>query len=242
MSKSKKGRSIVGLAILFLGIVAGLFLIQNPQFLSSLAGSGTRVCRQVPKGAYQVIVTGNGSLNWALNCKGGPARRGKVDLNNTVSLGEVNLPRRILVGDSLKGSTTLSKLCGTDIGISKDLINLCAVCKLIDCDKVNIAVDVAVKEMKCSKPIYDVVGQGTVSVSGKDIELPTREGTCSISGIAKGEVRANLSGEVVISPRNGLCTQVITRAYNPTSKQCKDFATPCDIPDGWVTQDCKLSE
>jgi len=30
------------------------------------------------------------------------------------------------------------------------------------------------------------------------------------------------------------CIQVITHAYNPTTKEEKDFATPCAVPDGWI--------
>jgi YD repeat-containing protein len=31
------------------------------------------------------------------------------------------------------------------------------------------------------------------------------------------------------------CTQVITHAYNPMTGEEKDYPTPCDIPDGWIT-------
>ncbi len=30
------------------------------------------------------------------------------------------------------------------------------------------------------------------------------------------------------------CAQVITTAYNPKTGEVKDFATPCDVPDGWT--------
>lgn len=30
-----------------------------------------------------------------------------------------------------------------------------------------------------------------------------------------------------------LCPQVVTSAQNPAGKECKEFATPCDVPAGW---------
>jgi hypothetical protein len=33
------------------------------------------------------------------------------------------------------------------------------------------------------------------------------------------------------------CLQVITPAKNPTTGECKDFATPCEVPSGWVKVD-----
>lgn len=31
-----------------------------------------------------------------------------------------------------------------------------------------------------------------------------------------------------------LCIQVITPAQDPVSGECRDFSTPCDVPEGWV--------
>ncbi len=31
-----------------------------------------------------------------------------------------------------------------------------------------------------------------------------------------------------------ICAQVITHAYNPVTGEERDFATPCDVPDGWL--------
>lgn len=31
-----------------------------------------------------------------------------------------------------------------------------------------------------------------------------------------------------------LCAQVITPAFNPNTKECREFPTPCDVPKGWV--------
>ncbi|MBI4445493.1 MAG: hypothetical protein HY645_06230 [Acidobacteria bacterium] len=33
----------------------------------------------------------------------------------------------------------------------------------------------------------------------------------------------------------GPCTQVITPARNPLTGECRDFPTPCDVPEGWQT-------
>ncbi|MBI2022200.1 hypothetical protein HYS93_04985 [Candidatus Daviesbacteria bacterium] len=32
---------------------------------------------------------------------------------------------------------------------------------------------------------------------------------------------------------NQVCIQVITPAKNPKTGECKDFPTPCDVPEGW---------
>jgi fibronectin type 3 domain-containing protein len=41
--------------------------------------------------------------------------------------------------------------------------------------------------------------------------------------------------EKVVIP--SICPQVITHAYNPETGEEKDFATPCDIPEGWIVGD-----
>jgi len=39
------------------------------------------------------------------------------------------------------------------------------------------------------------------------------------------------------------CVQVITPAYNPQTGECKEFPTPCDVPQGWVRTDkCQTYE
>lgn len=30
------------------------------------------------------------------------------------------------------------------------------------------------------------------------------------------------------------CIQVITPAKNPATGECREFATPCDVPEGWI--------
>lgn len=32
----------------------------------------------------------------------------------------------------------------------------------------------------------------------------------------------------------GICIQVITPARNPQTGECKQFPTPCDVPEGWT--------
>ncbi|MCK5373060.1 MAG: hypothetical protein KAJ20_01880, partial [Candidatus Aenigmarchaeota archaeon] len=34
-----------------------------------------------------------------------------------------------------------------------------------------------------------------------------------------------------------ICAQVITPAENPETGECREFPTPCDVPEGWVTVD-----
>ena len=31
-----------------------------------------------------------------------------------------------------------------------------------------------------------------------------------------------------------ICAQVIAYAINPTTQECQEFATPCDVPTGWI--------
>lgn len=36
-----------------------------------------------------------------------------------------------------------------------------------------------------------------------------------------------------------VCVQVITPAYNLQTGECREFPTPCDVPDGWrLTRSC----
>lgn len=37
-----------------------------------------------------------------------------------------------------------------------------------------------------------------------------------------------------------VCIQIITSAQNPTTGECREFSTPCDVPPGW-TQGCSAS-
>ncbi len=42
------------------------------------------------------------------------------------------------------------------------------------------------------------------------------------------------------------CIQVITYGQNPGNGECKQFATPCDVPQGWCSystlEECQTSE
>ncbi|MBI4474920.1 MAG: hypothetical protein HY646_19785 [Acidobacteria bacterium] len=44
------------------------------------------------------------------------------------------------------------------------------------------------------------------------------------------------TGINVVSPPAAVCIQVITQACNPLTSECRDFPTPCDVPDGWVVR------
>ena len=35
------------------------------------------------------------------------------------------------------------------------------------------------------------------------------------------------------TPPGAVCIQVVTPARNPLTGECRDFPTPCDVPDGW---------
>lgn len=37
-----------------------------------------------------------------------------------------------------------------------------------------------------------------------------------------------------IQSRPGMCAQVITSAVSPDGAECKEFATPCDVPSDWT--------
>ena len=54
------------------------------------------------------------------------------------------------------------------------------------------------------------------------------------------EVYAESLTEAQSSPQ--VCAQVITPAKNPATGECKEFATPCEVPIGWNTVDsCKAA-
>lgn len=215
MARNKNGKSIIGLAVLFLGIVAGVFLVQNPQIFSPSAAGGTRVCRQVPRGKYLANVTGDGMLSWKLDCLEAPNRKGNLKLNQTIDLGEVKLPRTIKKGDRVSGSTTLDQLCGGDVivgskgAIRNEWADLCAVCKIIECKNITLSADIVVDKLACKDPkalSYTVSGGGTVSLSGKNVKPPYEKGrigipvVCSIQGTAEGTYDLELSKDAVKLP------------------------------------------
>ncbi len=47
------------------------------------------------------------------------------------------------------------------------------------------------------------------------------------------ETRGNKTEERNNEGKGRVCTQVITPAKNETTGECKEFPTPCDVPDGW---------
>lgn len=38
-----------------------------------------------------------------------------------------------------------------------------------------------------------------------------------------------------------VCVQVITPARNPQTGECREFPTPCDVPQGWVAESCRAT-
>jgi len=44
-----------------------------------------------------------------------------------------------------------------------------------------------------------------------------------------------LKSTTITTDNTPVCTQVITYAKNPTTKECQSFGTPCDVPTGWTS-------
>ncbi len=61
------------------------------------------------------------------------------------------------------------------------------------------------------------------------------------------EVYAESLGEEEVPVDSGddgiVCAQVITPAKNPATGECREFSTPCDVPEGWVAvESCEQME
>lgn len=64
---------------------------------------------------------------------------------------------------------------------------------------------------------------------------------------APAEQPANLfTQDAEAKQGGGTCIQVITYGQNPGTGECKQFATPCDVPNGWCSystlEECQTSE
>ncbi len=59
-------------------------------------------------------------------------------------------------------------------------------------------------------------------------------GTYIISYSAQDKAKNKATAKRTVNVEALACTQVITLAFNPTTKEEKEFATPCDVPDGWI--------
>ncbi len=46
--------------------------------------------------------------------------------------------------------------------------------------------------------------------------------------------RTNTTEMIVESPGQTVCIQVITPAVNDATLECREFPTPCDVPEGWT--------
>ena len=84
----------------------------------------------------------------------------------------------------------------------------------------------------------------TVTSAGGD---PSGGDSPSISGsfpLAVSSDDENVTNESIVQDDiddEQICAQVITPAQNPETGECREFPTPCDVPEGWVVVDsCPL--
>ena len=72
----------------------------------------------------------------------------------------------------------------------------------------------------------------TVSISG---EVNTNViGSYTITYTAEDKAKNKSTKTRTIKVEEAACSQVITHAYNPDTNEEQDFATPCDVPEGWT--------
>ena len=150
----------------------------------------------VPKGSYQAGISGNGTLNWKVVCGGKIIKSGQQKLDESLPLGQRNLPTALKKGSRFQDSTTLSALCNP---IKAEGYNqVCDVCKLVDCTQIKLSANVTVTETSCQNPqgvVYTASGNGAMAVSGK---FSYNRSDCSASGTARGQFKLTLQGGDVI--------------------------------------------
>ncbi len=121
-----------------------------------------------------------------------------------------------------------------------------------------IAENLGITLLDLIPPVISLIGSNTVSIAQGSVYI--EEGAIA-TDLIDGEVPVNITGSVdtntvgiytityfaedkaknsaSITRRVNVlatpdCPQVITHAYNPATGEENDFATPCDVPDGWV--------
>lgn len=94
------------------------------------------------------------------------------------------------------------------------------------------------------KPANNSVKQSLDSLVGQDVKIfgklyqvtETKTGQESFKLIVVERVE-NLSRSIIPPIQPPICAQVITPAKDPKTGECKEFPTPCDVPQGWVRVD-----
>jgi len=80
--------------------------------------------------------------------------------------------------------------------------------------------------------IDDRDGVVSVEISG---EVNTNKvGIYTLKYTAEDKAKNKATATRVIDVQEMACAQVITHAYNPETNEEQDFATPCDVPEGWI--------
>lgn len=108
-----------------------------------------------------------------------------------------------------------------------------------------------------TKPVMNLNGNATITLTKGDTyteagatAVDDRDGIVTVE--ITGEVNTNIVGHYTVKytaedkaknkatatrtvdVQEQACAQVITHAYNPETHEEQDFATPCDVPDGWI--------
>ena len=211
MAKKGKKRKPLPLKNLFIvlaligGVVIGYVLSHFSVFSVDLIepsvnqvspeGTGTIACT-IPKGSYQVGVSGDGNLNWKVVCDGKTINSGRLHLNDSISLGQANLPA-IKKGSRVTGSTTLAALCSPIK--AEGYSQICEVCKLVNCKQIKLSANLTVTDTSCQQPpthTYTAPGNGSVTISGK---FSYSRSNCSASGTARGKFNLDLESLGVIA-------------------------------------------
>lgn len=85
--------------------------------------------------------------------------------------------------------------------------------------------------VKTSKDITDFAScakAGNPVLESYPAQCSTKDGKHFIQQLSEEEKKK------LIPPKDGqVCIQVITPAKNLKTSECKEFSTPCDVPEGW---------
>ncbi len=73
------------------------------------------------------------------------------------------------------------------------------------------------------------------SLRKKGIEREEDEVSISeeVPELVRERIKQRVKEEIEREEREEICIQVITPAYNLKTGECKEFSTPCDVPEGW---------
>ena len=85
-----------------------------------------------------------------------------------------------------------------------------------------------------STPVYGVSGGHNIYVEGYDANpVLVNPQTPTTYQNANFTVRSN---------QDNICIQVVTPARNPSTGQCINFPTPCEVPAGWIPWGCQYQD